>query len=252
MKIAVQIIAYNEEETIAATIKNWLGKVHTITVFHSDKPWHGQDLPHDKTQPICEALGVKFIRLPWISEAEQRNWALAYHYEFDYVLIVDADELYTEEDQDTILRTLGNPPDDELHDNLNCYRVPKVRSYFKGTDYVLDPPDTHKPLLAVNPKKVIIRRERIPSQDYEINVPVTLHHVSYLRNEKRFYHKLQQFEHHHMVNPRYFFDTFKPWKPGDETVVRAYGQEKSKAIFSPMPQELIALLDFSRSLLARV
>ena len=248
MKVAVQIIAYNEEATIAAVLRNWIGKVHTITVFHSDKPWHGQELPHDRTQRICEDMQIEFIRLPWRSETEQRNWALARHYDFDYVLIVDADELYTEADQFTLLETIGKRNDAEMHDNLWCYRVGRVETYFKTPEWIMDPPDRHRPVVAIDPKKAIFTDCRIPSTQYQIPLPITMHHLSYLRDEMRLYHKLQQFEHHDRVKKGYF-DTFKNWKPGDKTIVRAHESEPSIAVPGKMPEELCTLLEFNKNTL---
>lgn len=252
MKVAVQIICYNEEETLASVIKNWLGKVHTITVFHSDKPWHGQELQHDRSERICKALNVEFVRLPWKSETEQRNWALAYHYRFDYVLIVDADELYTEKDQDTLLQALGVPPEDGLYDNLWVYRTGATTTYFKTKDWKLEPADIHRSVIAVDPKRTIFKEHRLTVAEYHIPLPITLHHLSYLRKPERMRHKLQQFEHHDAVKRDYFRDVFMKWQPGDDMVVRAYGVEKSKAVPAEMPGEIADLIRFNQEMLDKL
>ncbi len=242
MKVAVMTIAYCEEEFIGAVMRNWLGKVHKHFVFISKKPWHGMELPQDKTADIVRLHGGEVVQLPWVSETAQRNWALGHLHEYDYVLIVDADELYTDADTLKILDTLGTNGTEFRVDNKNCYRAPEMKTYFKSPDYVLDPPDTHKPSIAIDPKRATYRDCRIPSQDYEIFVPgITLHHLSYLRNDLRLYHKMKQFEHYNQVQDSWYEEVWKKWTPEMDNV-RAYGREHSKAVLDPMPEEIRELV----------
>jgi len=240
MRIAVLTITYREQEFIESVIKNWEGKVYTHLILESSKPWHGQELPEDKTKEICKKYPhVQFVSLAWPSETAQRNWGLGYLYDYDYVLIVDSDELYTEEDQTKILSSIGN--EEKFQDNTWCYRTPKVVTYFKTPEYVLDPPDTHEPVIAVNPKKVTFIDARIVDTQYIIPIDVSMHHLTYLRNDLRLYHKLQQFEHFDQVKKDWFMEKWRKWTPEMEDV-RAYGGEKSKAIKRPLPDELKNLL----------
>ena len=241
-RVAIMTIAYNEEDFIGAVVRNWKGKVHKHCVFLSSKPWHGQELPKDKTEEIAKSHGAEVVSMHWPSETAQRNYALGYLRDYDYVLIVDADELYTEADTFKILDTLGTTGGEWRVDNINCYRIGTMKSYFKTTDYILDPPDTHKPNVAIDPKKTTFRDCRIPSQDLEILVPdVVMHHVSYLRNDLRLYHKMKQFEHYNQVSNEWFNEVWKKWHPDSENV-RAYGREISKAVQDPMPEEIKKLL----------
>ena len=240
MKVAVLTIAYREDKFINAVLKNWQGKVHKHLVLESKIPWHGHELPEDRTREIVAKYPhAEYITLNWRSEAIQRNWGLARLYEYDYVLIVDADELYEERDQLTILESIGRV--EKYQDNTWAYRTPHVQTYFKTPDYVLDPPDTHEPIIAVNPKKVTFTEHRQVTTDYLIPIEVTMHHLTYLRDDLRLYHKLQQFEHYDQVKKNWFEEKWKQWTPDTEDV-RSYGQEKSKAIRYPLPDELRALL----------
>jgi glycosyltransferase involved in cell wall biosynthesis len=241
MKIAVLTICFNEEETIGQVINNWDGLVYKHLVLHSDKPWHGLDLPPDRTEEIVRSFRhTEFIRLPWKSEHDQRNWGLAYLYEYDYVLIVDADEFYTKADQEIILSRIGQK--NAFEDNQWCYRIPLIETYFKSLDYRLDPPDGHQPVIAVDPKKIVFIDCRIPSTPYQIPIDgVTMHHATYLRNEKRLRSKLTQFEHHDQVKRNWMDEVYTKWSPEMEDV-RAYGSEKSKAILNPAPQEIKDLI----------
>lgn len=244
MKLAIMTLCYNEEETLGAVLRNWSNVLCHQLVLHSEKPWHGEELPPDRSEEICREYGREFIRLPWTSETEQRNWGLAYLYKYDYVLIVDADELYTGEDKNKILDMLGKS-NEEHYDNLDCYRAQRVKTYFKSPDYVLDPPDTHKPVIAINPKRRLFAEHRVPSTDYQIPIDVTMHHLSYLRSDGRMYHKLRQFEHHDIVKKFWYENIWKKFVPGSAMPaggLRAYGAEYSNAIRDPMPQALRDLL----------
>jgi len=241
MRVAVLTICYNEEETIGQVIKNWEGLAHKHLVLHTDKPWNGIDLPPDRSEEIVRSFkNTEFLRLPWKSEMDQRNWGLAYLYDYDYVLIVDADEFYTQKDQDTILSRLGVKNDFE--DNQWCYRIPLIETYFKSLDYRLDPPDGHQPVVAVDPKKVVFTDSRLVSTPYQIPIEGTaMHHATYLRNEKRLRSKLTQFEHCDQVRKNWMEEIYKKWTPEMENV-RSYGSEQSKAIYNPAPQEIKDLI----------
>ncbi len=241
MKVAALTLAYQEENFIGSVIRNWKGKVSDHIVLVSSKPWHGIELPKDKTEAIARRLGAQVMSLPWPSETAQRNWGLGSLSGYDYVLIVDADELYEEADQLKILEALGTNAGEWRVDNKNAYRVDNVVTYFKTANFKLDPPDSHFPLIAVNPQAVTFKEHRIPSQDYQLPIPVKMHHVTYLREDLRLYHKFRQFEHHEQVHRGWFENKWKTWTPDMEDV-RAYGGLSSKAVPCVMPDEIKELL----------
>ena len=239
-KIAVCTISYREDWAIESVIKNWEGKCYKHLILESSQPWHGIALRPDKTQEVCAKYAhVEFVTMPWKSEAEQRNWGLARLWDYDYVLTVDSDELYTESDQFKILERIGQEVDFE--DNRYCYRVPTVNTYFKTPEYRLDPRDTHEPLIACDPKHILFTEARIPNSQFQIPIDVILHHISYLRPDKRLFYKLGQFEHFNQIKPNWFEEKWKTWTPEMENV-RAFGHEDSKAIIDPLPDELKKLL----------
>lgn len=239
MKLAVLTLAYNEEETIAAVLKNWIGIADRHLVLLSEKPWHGIPERPDTTEDICHQYGAEVIKMSWQSETEQRNWGLAYLYNYDYVLIVDADELWTYEDQQKIYRVLSEGCENEVGsvEKEACYRCSKVKTYWKNTDYILDPPDTHQPIIAVNPKKILFQEFRIPNTDWQPLIDVTLHHLSYAKSDKKIFNKIHQFEHYNQIIPSWFETVWREWNE-DMIDIRPYGIEKSKAIKEPLPLEL--------------
>ena len=101
--IAVLTIAYNEEQYIGACIKQFKGLINKHLVLLSTKPWNGQAYNKDRTEQIARSLSAEVIMQFWQTEHEQRNWGLAYLYNYDYVFIVDADEMYSKLDIEKIL-----------------------------------------------------------------------------------------------------------------------------------------------------
>ncbi len=232
MRIAVLIIAYREEEFIRQCIKQWEGL--DVKVLNSVKQWFVDSCELDKTQEMC--YNIEIIRQHWNTEVDQRNYGLARLYDYDWVIICDADEFYTKKDRDKIINTLKE--NKEI-----CYRANKVISYWKY-DYILDPPDGHKPLIAVNPKRVKIihnRNAQLVEEnkplDYQPVIDVTIHHMSWSRPDHKIKAKIDNFSHIEKVKPNWYNDIWLKWTPDMEDI-RPYGIEKSRAIKYEMPQEI--------------
>lgn len=239
--IAVLTITYREGDLLESVILNWQGLVDKHLILEAKEPWQGPSLPWDNTVDICKKYEhVEYNTFHrFRDEAEQRNWGLGRLYDYDYVLIVDADELFTEADQRKILNSLGK--DSRFFDNMNAYRAESVKTYFKTPDYILSPPDTHEPIIAVNPKKMLFDENRSGNQGYAIPLSVTMHHASYLRSDERIITKLKQFMHYDQVKESWYEDVWSKWNPEMEDV-RAYGKEKSGTVEDRMPIELTSLL----------
>jgi len=241
-KIAVLTLCYNEEETLGAVLENWKGNCEKHLVLHTDRPWHGPDQPPDGSEDITGRYShAEFVRLNWRSETAQRNWGLGKLHEYDMVAIVDADELYTQEDIKKIIEKVSEQRGVNGTQDV-CFRVPVVRTYFKSHDLVIDPPDSHLPVVVVNPKKILFVDKRAPSTDQQVQIPgVTMHHLSYAKSDIKLWHKIQQFEHHDEVHDGWFDRTIKNFNP-DLTNVRPYGIQQSKLVGYSLPDELRKLL----------
>lgn len=88
------IITFNEEKKIEQCLKSILPVVDEIVVLDS--------LSTDRTEEICAAYGVRFVRQKFLGYIEQKNHALllATH---NLVLSLDADECLSEELAKSIL-----------------------------------------------------------------------------------------------------------------------------------------------------
>lgn len=95
IRISTVIITYNEEKNIADCIDSVLAISDEVIVVDS--------FSTDKTEVICLAKGVKFVKNKYEGMIEQKNYAvsLATH---NYILSLDADERLSDTLTDSILK----------------------------------------------------------------------------------------------------------------------------------------------------
>jgi len=254
-KYAVFTVAFNEEEYITACINNWKGVVDKHLVLVSTKPWNG-DCATDTTFFKSRNAGAETIAGAWKTEAEQRTWGLARLYDYDYVIIVDADELYTKEDQKKIINRLDNPIDISYRSDIGipAFRCKTFTTYWKNPDYILDPKDRHKPIIAVDPKQLYCHEHRqfmyinnsTGSLEYAPEIDINCHHMSWAKPDHKVAEKINSFSHCDDIRPNWFDEVWMKWSPGDETLIRPYGQEQYRAVYSPAPEEIKDLIERSK------
>ena len=112
-KISAVIITYNEESTVERCIKSVQRVVDEVLVVDS--------FSTDRTQEICENLGVRFIQHEFNGYRDQKNFALQ-QATYDCILSLDADEALSEELKQSILAAKNNWDFDGYYSNrLNNY-----------------------------------------------------------------------------------------------------------------------------------
>jgi len=245
-RYAVCSIVYNESEYIGACIRNWCGLVDKHLVLVSNKPWNGRPVPNDGTADIARKMGAEVIVGEWETEAQQRNEGLAILYDYDYVLIVDADELYTKDTQYKLIKMMDNPIDISWRSDRQrpALRISSMTTYWKTHEYVFDPPDRHKPIIAVDPKQLFCHEHRQFGTDYAPLVPGTCHHFSWAKTDEKVKEKIQSFSHAEDIFKNWYEDVWKSWTPGCRLQVRPYGtNEKSIAVYKPAPKEIMNLIN---------
>ncbi len=255
MKIAVCTIAYNESKYIGACIDSWKDIVDKHLVLVSVLPWEGSVIENDTTYEIAKESGADTILSYWETEAIQRDWGLAYLHDYDYVLIVDPDEFYTKEDQHKIIDAMESRKNQwgETMAKISAFKVSKIVTYWKTPEYVFDPIDKHKPLVAVDPKQVRFYEHRqvqpkdcsarFQTQVYPIDV--ICHHMSWVKTDEKVREKIQSFSHRDNVYKNWYENVWLKWESGSDIMVRPYGVENSIAIKKPAPQEIIDLIEKS-------
>lgn len=234
LKIAICTIAYNEADFIRQCVTQWRPYHHVVLL--STKPWNGVPQPYDDTGSLAKAAGAEVITRYWENEATQRNWGLAYLYAYDYVLIVDPDEFYTKADREKIVNNLSGD---------HAYRLERMVTYWKTHDFVFNPPDSHKPIIAVDPKRVRFFEHRsigkatdaVP-EFFAPLIPVTCHHFSWVRSDRKVAEKIATYSHADIIPPLWYDEVWKVWNPESGLLVRPYGKEQSRAVYHPAPPEL--------------
>lgn len=115
MKISAVIIAFNEEEKIAAAINsvNWADE---ILVVDSEST--------DRTREIAENLSARILIKKWQGFSAQKQFAAdkAAH---DWIFSLDADECVSSDLKDEILH-LKNTPENDLAEG---YKIPRLSFY---------------------------------------------------------------------------------------------------------------------------
>ena len=141
MKIAAPVLAYNVSRFIKPVLENMAPYVDKIYVAYSEKPFgysaHSRSAKINPTS-IDEIkrvdLGgkVEIIEGDWLTEEDARNACLsrAKFDGFDWLLIQDADEFYTDNAWDQILSALKIAPTKD-HFTTTWY------NFWKSPEYVL-------------------------------------------------------------------------------------------------------------------
>ncbi len=253
MRLAVQTIAYRESEYIGACILNWAGVVDKHLVLVSETPWNGDALPDDGTIEIASKFGATVEVGNWKTEAEQRSHALERLRDYDYVLIVDPDELYTKLSITRIVDALNRKETD-------AYKCESLITYFKTLDWVYYPPDEYKPVIAINPKDVTCYEHRHFNYVSTGNLVghfntiqgVVCHHASFAKQDDKVAEKVKSFSHSDIVGKNWYTEVWDKWKPGSDALIRPYGNERSKAINRPAPTEIKGLVEKSQRMKVRL
>lgn len=252
MKIAVCTIAFNESEYIQACIRQFkpFGFHHLVLV--SSKAWSGIPQEYDGTVELARKEGAEVIVRYWKTEEEQRNWGLAYLYDYDFVLVVDPDEFYTLEDRNKIVKILQDPYDHQNRTNsiIPTWSPREMVTYWKTSDYIFSPGDQHRPCIAIDPKQGQFLQHRCPqpvSGETPFLEPVgrmniTLHHLSWVHSDKKAKEKIASYSHTNEIDDFWYEQVWQAWTPGSPMLVRPYGQEKSIASFAPLPEEIKQLI----------
>lgn len=143
---------------------------------------------------------------------------------------MDTDEYFTPEDWASFPEELG-----KIHmgtSNAVCELI----TYWKDFDHIFDPADSHKPTVAVRPKKVVFFDKRACTDKMEWKVPFKMHHLSWVRTDDEVKQKVQNYAHAlDFDGETWYNNIWKKWVP-DMVGIRPYGVEKqTKAIPGSLP-----------------
>ena len=238
MSFGVVVIAHNEEEFIEAQIRQWGGT--PVLVLVSKKSWNNDIPQYDATADLARDMGAEVIEGYWKTEHDQRNYGLARFVTFDRVFIADADEFYTKDDIEKMKRFI-----EDYRGEFQGAFVSRVRTYWKTLDYVFDPPDKHKPIVCVDPTMVQFYEHRQARPIFVDEpflqtlpiLPVEMHHLSWVRSDRKAQEKILAFSHAKDIHPDWIRDVWNAWTPNSNMNIRPYGTP-SFAVFEKRTEDL--------------
>jgi len=239
MKVSACICVYNETTLLKAALKQYPEWVDRIIVLVSQMPWRGSGTADAfKTIELLRGWKDKRVEMVvnnWRNEEDQRNFGLGILADNDWVITMDADEYFTKEGWD------------ELHDSMREWGacdviVAGMRTYWKSADYRWEPPDMHKPTIAVRPKRTSFFDKREVTANLNRQMRSTMHHFSWVRTDEEVFQKVQNYMHaDDFQGMEWYGNIWKAWsedKAKEMTNLRPYGDTTTKAIYDPAPQEI--------------
>ena len=240
MSFTVLLLAYNENKLLKACLKQFPPWISEMLVLISEKPWNGKrsDTEGLTSQVVFEAVRrdprVQFLKLPWPTEHDQRNYGLGRLGIHDWVFIVDADEFYTKEDWEKLRQTLENAPED-------CRQVRcRMKTYWKTPEWSWSPPDSHTALIAVKPTyTVFLDKREVQNSLGMVVAPVTMHHMSWVRSDAEIRAKIDNWSHaDDFSRDNWYFEKWLGWKPGMRGL-HPYGNPDIEAVHDPAPDGIM-------------
>jgi len=230
MRIGAVTPCFNDEATISGTIKCLAPFVDRHVVLISEKPYYGEDEEPDRSEEICNNLGVDVVKGVWELDNYQRNLGISMCRDMDWVLTLDSDEMFTSDEMDKFLGFLSETK----------VRAVAVRPivYWKDTDHILEPRPEFTPIVAVNP---MVKFMHIRNVDHggAIWIGGDMHHLSWCA-PKDIYKKVIHYAHApDFCGETWYVKHYEPWVEGDLAVLpdRMY-----KVVKQPLPDELKQLL----------
>jgi hypothetical protein len=225
MKLAVQILLFGQEKWIMRTLENAYDNVDHIYIAYSKSPWtynpHARenytnsfDLERITTSRFMDKITI--IEGDWFTEESQRNACLnaAEADQYQYMMIQDADEFYSDSDYQKIKDFIKKNP------NHNTYTA-HMYNYWKSFKHIILGPHGQKTTgeanIVVNIANTRFVNKRNPRHGSKVNIPdVICYHGSYVLTNEELLEKFKTWGHHNDFDiHRWYRDVYVNWKLED-------------------------------------
>jgi len=223
LKIAALTIAYREEKRIAKTINCLKGFIDYHLVMISQTSWSGEVKEMDKTEQIATGLGCEVILGHWNNEVEQRNLGLAILKDYDWVIIIDADEYYDPTSVKNLLQFIPSA-------SLRVYGISTMKTYWKTPQYIIDPPESGGRLVLIKPDVKIIISLCVDESWGFLPDDIILHHYSYVRTDEEMKSKVDYFQNIEKFVPNWYENVWLKWTPEMENLHPVQPESFKKAV----------------------
>lgn len=229
MKVGVLTVAYNEAAFIGACVKQFQKFNMDHLVLVSSEPWHGERFIPDNTADIATSLGAEVICGEWPNEANQRNFGLDYFKNYDWVLVVDADEFYTSAG----LRELSA----SLEMEADAIVATDMQVYWKDMFHRVTPNQEDNPIVAIRPHKHFTHARQAWCD--RTDTKATLHHLSYVRDDTSMWKKISSFEHAQDFDIQDWYENvWLRWTPDMINLHPVNPPQFYQATKKPLPKEI--------------
>lgn len=171
--------AWRESKTIQQAIKQFDGLAEVV-VACSEKPWNGTG-KRDNTAELAVQAGAVVKLFPWEDEKDQKNWIMSKMKDKKWVLMFAPDMFMEREDIIKLIDSLGDK-----------------RAYGCEMNTYYDLDNCEKGVfnnVAVRPNEVFEWSSRIKDFAYFDVIPVTMHHLSFVRTPEDMKTKITTWSH---------------------------------------------------------
>jgi len=227
LRFAVHILMFDCSQFILRTIDNCAPFVEKIYIAYSELPWtynsEARNLYRNTTSKdiINESPHRHIIELVegvWGNEEDQRNACLerAKADGFDYLIIQDADEFYTDEAYQVNLDEITRNPADIY---TNPWYV-----FWKSTKYILESKDGE--LTSINPgfaisckSDVKFRSCRLTTSSSSYRLSGVAYHLAYALTDEQVLRKISTWGHSQQFNrSSWYYRTWLRWNEATQNL----------------------------------
>jgi hypothetical protein len=221
MQLAVHVLAYDVNAYINPMLRNVAPHVEKIYLAYPKRPWNYIPSSRETRTNPTELEDINFgdfkhkvevIQGDWEKEEDTRNSCFdrAKAEGFDWLIIQDADEFYTEESWAQIRGQLKNNSDCEL------YKTPWF-NFWKSSEFVIaDPGGSIKDVnagFAVRCKESLkFARSRTTNARQIKILDCPCYHYGWVKSDEEMWQKVTQWGHAHQFNgPRWYEVKWLNW-----------------------------------------
>ena len=203
-RFAAHVLMFNCDQFILRMIDNCAPFVEKIFVAYSEVPWTYNPVARDNYKnPTNKELlkkskhlsKIELIEGVWEKDEDQRNACLdrARAEGFDYLIIQDADEFYTDNAYQRNLEAITENPD------WDVYKI-KLHVFWKSLDFVIESKDgsiiAGDAPFAINcHSNMKFIRSRSLNSNSSFSLDGLCYHLSYVLNDDELYRKINTWTH---------------------------------------------------------
>ena len=252
MRISLQVLAYNVSRTINVMLKNAAPHVDRIYMAYPERAWAYNKKYRESKNPTqldeidtnlpCE---LKIVKGEWQRDEETRNALLneARKDHFDWMIIQDADEFYTEISWERLVKRLKST----AATNADFIEVPYL-TFWKSPSFVLEGHEeglkNGTTVFAINSKKKDLHfsYSRTTTGSRKIYIDEPCYHYSYVLDDNELKEKLASWTHSgDLISKTLWYNLkWKRWNPGTKMLHPGSPWLWRRAIRFPFPQPSFA------------